>query len=210
MPKKLLKKFMPANDKVLHSKSMQYISEHILRAHVWHLNRRSASRAALIGLFFAFVPVPMQMIFAAIVCIYMRANLPLTLAFVWITNPITAAPIFYATYKVGAVLLGLPTYEFEFEFEMNMDGLGEVFSLIWKPLFLGSFLTGTAVAAIGYTTIDFLWRWKTIQRWHHRDRRRARCQRKAEKQLHKIELKQALQEQEEYKEEHKKEHNKKH
>ena len=160
---------MPDNDKVLHNKSLQFISEQISKAHVWHLNRRSASRAALIGLFFAFAPIPLQMVFAAIFCIYLRANLPLTLVFVWITNPITVAPIFYATYKIGAFILDVPTYEFEIE--MNMAWLSEKLTLIWKPLFLGSFLTGIAVAAIGYTTIDFLWRWKTLQRWHNREHR---------------------------------------
>ena len=170
MPKKFLKKFMPANDKIMHSRSMQFISEQVHKAHVWHLNRRSASRAALVGLFFAFVPIPMQMILAAIFCIFMRANLPLSIAFVWITNPVTAAPIFYATYKIGAYLLGLPTHEFELE--LNWAWLTAKLSLIWKPLFLGSLLTGIALAAIGYTTIDFLWRWTTVQRWHLRQKKR--------------------------------------
>lgn len=169
MPKKLLKKFMPANDKIMHNHSMQIISEQIKKAHVWHLTRRSASRAALIGLFFAFIPLPMQMALAAICCIYMRANLPLALAFVWITNPITSAPIFYATYKIGAFLLDSPTYHLDLE--LSMSELGETFVLVWKPLLLGSLLTGTALAAIGYTLIDFLWRWKTIQQWRHRNKR---------------------------------------
>ncbi len=161
MPQKLLKRLMPAKQKLMSNSSIQYLGNWILNANVWHFNRRSASRAVLIGIFWAFFPFPMQMIFAAIVCIYMRANLPLTMAFVWITNPFTAVPVFYATYRFGAMILGLPVNE-SFEFSM------EEFSVIWRPLLLGSIICGVSLSAIGYTVVDFLWRWRTIKRWEKR------------------------------------------
>jgi uncharacterized protein (DUF2062 family) len=168
MPKKFLKRFMPANDKFMQSRSMQFINNRVLNASVWHLTRRSASRAALIGLFFAFVPLPMQMVLAAIGCIYARANLPLAIAFVWLTNPLTTAPVFYATYKIGAEIMGIPALEFNPAGDINLGALGELLDLIWRPVLLGSVLVGLASGAIGYTLIDLLWRWKTVQRWRKR------------------------------------------
>lgn len=185
MPKKFLKRFMPANDKFMQSRSMQFINNRVLNASVWHLTRRSASRAALIGLFFAFVPLPMQMVLAAIGCIYARANLPLAIAFVWLTNPLTTAPVFYATYKLGAMIMGLPAQEFDLQFELGsfseavnrilqldfdffLSFFKKFLSISWQPILLGSILSGIAFGAIGYTLIDLLWRWKTVQRWRKR------------------------------------------
>ena len=68
---------------------------------LWHLNRHSAAGGFGIGLFFAFWPVPFQMWLSAFAAIPLRVNLPLSVATVWLTNPITMPPIFYGAYKVG-------------------------------------------------------------------------------------------------------------
>ncbi|WP_159217560.1 DUF2062 domain-containing protein, partial [Klebsiella pneumoniae] len=75
---------------------------------LWCLNRRSAAGAFAVGLFMAFVPLPSQMIMAAGLAIVLGVNLPLSIALVWITNPITMPVIFYFTYKLGAWLMGTP------------------------------------------------------------------------------------------------------
>ena len=46
-------------------------------ANLWHLNRRSASGAFGIGLFFAFWPFPFQMILVVMMAIPLRVNIPL-------------------------------------------------------------------------------------------------------------------------------------
>jgi uncharacterized protein (DUF2062 family) len=48
-----------------------------------------------VGLFCAFIPVPFQMLLAAPSAIIFSANLPVSIALVWITNPITMPPIFF-------------------------------------------------------------------------------------------------------------------
>lgn len=157
---------MPSKDKLTEGKTLRLFNEWIHKAHVWHLNRRSATRAVMIGLFFAFVPLPIQMFLAIAACIYLRANLPLAIAFVWLTNPLTIPPVFYATYRLGTLLLNLPTHDFAFE--MSWDWLLEKFAEVWEPLFLGSLVCGVAFAALGYTIVDLLWRHHTLKRWHNR------------------------------------------
>ena len=50
----------------------------------------------------AFLPVPFQMVLAALGALWRRVNLPLAVALICITNPLTMAPAFYLCYKVGA------------------------------------------------------------------------------------------------------------
>lgn len=55
------------------------------------------------------------MLLAAAVAIPLRVNLPLSVALVWLTNPLTMPPIFYGTYLVGVAVLGHEKQEFAFE-----------------------------------------------------------------------------------------------
>lgn len=169
MPRKALKKIMPNKDQVMQGKSMQMISDLLHKGGVWNFNRRYAARAVLIGIFCAFIPLPMQMFIAAVICILVKANLPLSIACVWITNPLTIAPIFYTTYRLGALILDLPVSDFDIE--LSFQWMQDELTRIWKPLILGSFICGLAFSALGYTVVDLLWRWSTIKRWHNRQNR---------------------------------------
>jgi hypothetical protein len=118
------------------------------------------------GLFFAFVPIPFQMILAAGAAILFRINLPLSVVLVWITNPVTIPAIFYFAYLVGNWTLGTPPQATEFEltikwFSASLNG-------IWRPLLLGSFICGTVSGLTGYVTIRLFWRWSTIKQWKER------------------------------------------
>lgn len=166
MAKKFLKRLSPSVHKVKGHSTLQLLGKRIHDAPIWHLNRRSASRAVMIGLFFAFMPIPFQMLPAAIVCIFARANLPLALVCVWITNPLTIAPIFYITYKLGALLLDVPIHDVEFQ--LSWQWMSARIGYLWRPVLLGSAICGTAAAAIGYTLVDLLWRRHTVHRWHQR------------------------------------------
>lgn len=44
-------------------------------------------RGLAVGAFYAFVPFPWQMLLAAITALWLRFNLPVAVAMVWITNP---------------------------------------------------------------------------------------------------------------------------
>ncbi len=174
MPKKLLKRLMPRQDQIMQNQSMQLISSVLQKADVWHFNRRYAARAVLIGVFCAFIPIPLQMLLAAVICIIVKANLPLSVAGVWMTNPLTIAPIFYSTYRLGALILDVPMTEFNIE--LSTAWMQQELSRIWQPLLVGSLLCGVAFSAMAYTLVDFLWRWSTVKKWRLRQVRRKKRQ----------------------------------
>nr|VFJ56048.1 MAG: hypothetical protein BECKFM1743A_GA0114220_101604 [Candidatus Kentron sp. FM]VFJ56072.1 MAG: hypothetical protein BECKFM1743C_GA0114222_101694 [Candidatus Kentron sp. FM]VFK11127.1 MAG: hypothetical protein BECKFM1743B_GA0114221_101684 [Candidatus Kentron sp. FM] len=136
---------------------------------LWHLNRNAVARGVSVGIFVAFVPVPFQMLLAAAIAIAIGCNLPIAVVFVWISNPVTIPPIFYAAYKVGAVLLDQApqTMEFQWTIEWMFAKLAD----IWQPLLLGSAVLGLAAATVGNLVVRMIWHLPVLRRWYMRQNR---------------------------------------
>lgn len=172
MPRKLLKRFMPSDKMIRDHKSLQLLSRFFHDPYLWHLNHRSVSGAFAVGLFMAFVPVPFQMVFAALAAIPLRVNLPISVALVWITNPITIPPIFYFVYQIGRLASGLPPQAVHFSF--STEWFLHELTAVWKPFLLGSFIVATLSSMIGFVSVRLFWRF-----WVLRERRNRRLKRQA-------------------------------
>ena len=135
---------------------------------LWHINRRSVSGAVSLGLFCAFIPVPFQMILAAIGAILFRVNILIAVPTVWISNPFTIPPLFYFCYLVGVWILGVDPGEFHFE--LTFEWLSNELALIWQPFLLGCLVVGTVSAIIGFLFIRLMWRYHIFQ--HIQDRKK--------------------------------------
>jgi uncharacterized protein len=162
MPRKLIRKYLPSDEKIKSMKSLRLVAPLITDHRLWHLHRRNMAKAAAIGVFFCFMPVPLQMILAAITAIILRANLPVSVVLVWISNPLTIPPMFYFCYKLGAWILSTPLYHFDFE--LSFHWLINMITLIWKPLLLGSFICAITGSIIAFFLVRILWRlWVVVQ-----------------------------------------------
>jgi uncharacterized protein (DUF2062 family) len=170
MPKKALKKLFPNPKTIQQHPSLQFLGTLLHEPNLWHLNRRSVSRAFLVGIFFAFMPMPFQMVAAAAVGVMVHSNLPISIGLVWISNPITIPPIFYFTYKVGASILEVPTRPFEIE--LSLDWAMHELGAIWEPLLLGSLICAVIFASIGFVGIRIFWRMHVINSWRQRQQKR--------------------------------------
>lgn len=159
--KKTLKRLSPDPEALKGHKNLGWLSKHLHDASLWNFNRRSISKAFAVGLFCAFVPVPFQMLLAAPGAVIFSANLPLSVALVWITNPITMPPIYYGCYKLGAWILDV---EIQQDFVMSLDYVWEVFEIIWQPFLLGCMVVSTLSAFIGYWIIQSIYRLKAYKR----------------------------------------------
>jgi uncharacterized protein (DUF2062 family) len=170
MPKKALKKLFPNPKTIQQHPSLQFLGTLLHEPNLWHLNRRSVSRAFLVGIFFAFMPMPFQMVAAVVVGVMVHSNLPISIGLVWISNPITIPPIFYFTYKVGASILEVPTRPFEIE--LSLDWAMRELGAIWEPLLLGSLICAVIFASIGFVGIRIFWRIHVISSWRQRQQKR--------------------------------------
>jgi len=165
---------MPDQQTIKEHKHLKIFGSLIHNPNLWHMNRRSVSGAFAVGLFCAFVPIPFQMILAAAIAIVVRVNLPISVALVWISNPITMPPMFYAAYKFGAFVLGeVPS---EVAFVLSWEWISTEMALIWEPFLLGCFIFGLISSFLSYCIIRLLWRLHIIRAWQERKNKKLKVQ----------------------------------
>lgn len=133
---------------------------------LWHWNKRTVAAAVLIGLFVAALPIPLQMLVAAAGAILFRANLPVAVSLVWLSNPVTILPLAWFCLTVGCTLLQIDTAIY---YNMQFGSVADAIQLSWKPLFLGSLLTGTVLGMTGYYLTLMLWRKKEQSLWNDQE-----------------------------------------
>ena len=155
MPKHLFRKIMPSMEQLRANKTLGCLGDWLYDPNLWHLNRRSAAGAFAVGLFMAWVPVPFQLL-AALTALLIHVNLPLSVALVWITNPLTIPPMFYFAYWLGTAIMGQPPAGFEFE--LSYEWLKDRLTQIWQPLMLGCAILAVLSSVIGYVGVRVFWR----------------------------------------------------
>ncbi len=170
MPKAIFRRFAPDRRSLRRYKALSILGDWLHDPNLWHLNRRSVSGAFAVGLFCAWMPVPFQMVLAALVALPLRVNLPLSVALVWVTNPVTIPVMFYGAYKVGAWMLG-DGVGVPFAPEVSWRWFVSVMAVSWRPFLFGSFVMAVFSAAAGYVGVLLFWRWHVTRQWKRRQRR---------------------------------------
>lgn len=167
-PRELLKRYLGDHTTRAKSRHSGWLGKRLHDAEIWHLGRRSVAGGVGLGFFLAFIPLPIQMLIAAPLALVFRVNLPVTMASLWITNPLTMAPMFLFAFKIGTWLTDRGAEISAIRFEASFDGMAAVFSEIWYPLLIGCLVCGISAAAVGNLAVRWLWR------AHLLSRRRAR------------------------------------
>ena len=170
MPKEALQKIVPSLATIRKIKGLSFLGDWIYASNLWHINRYSAAMAFFVGLFVAFMPIPGQTIAAAVLAVLLRCNLPLSVGLVFVSNPITLAPLFFMAYKIGALIIDVPLQHVEFE--LSIFWLSNSLAAIWKPFLMGCLICGLFCGCVGYFVISLLWRWRVTRLWKERKRKR--------------------------------------
>lgn len=169
MPRKLLRKILPSAGYVRNLSGMSRFTHWLRDENLWHINRRSVSLGAAIGLFFCYWPIPFQMVPTLVAAMLIRANLPISIGLVWISNPLTMLPMYTPAYMLGSWILGerVPPVA-----EMTFATLGRNLEALW----LGCLIFGSVLALAGWALVRMYWHWSVQYSWHLR-RKRRRCPR---------------------------------
>ncbi len=174
MSRKFFRRITPSRATINKHRALRLFRHWLENPNLWHLNRYSASSAVFIGLLIAFIPFPMHLPAAALAAIWWRANLPITVTVIWVSNPLTMPAQFYMAYKLGSLLLERAPLELQFEF--SWQWFSTEFAHIWQPLLLGCLICGLTAAFLGAALVRIAWRIQVIARWRARQRYRAHSQ----------------------------------
>lgn len=151
---------MPTREQMERSR---WVPKSVLRSELWRFTRRSVPRAVALGLLVGILLPFAQIIFAAILSLPVRANVPIAALTTFVTNPFTTPLIWAAAYQLGSTLLHID----------NQAGgaIDRLFALtdIWsaiewltsegRSLALGLVIVAVVSASLGYLLSGWVWRW---------------------------------------------------
>ena len=73
----IFKRYIPRKKNVESSAAVRLFAEYLHDPNIWHIHRRSSAGGAAIGVFCAFIPLPIQTLSAAGLSIIFKMNLPI-------------------------------------------------------------------------------------------------------------------------------------
>ena len=118
------------------------------------VNRRMVTRGVAVGLFWGFIPMPMQMLAVMATTPFLRFNVPIAISMVWLSNPFTMPPMYYVEYLTGNFILG---QEGIADIELTMEWFKENIGDIFIPLYVGTAFYSVIVTGAIYFLLNWLW-----------------------------------------------------
>ncbi len=142
---------------------------------LWLWERRGIAVGAAWGVTIAFAPLPMQTLFAALACVWRRANLPFGILSCWVSIPGYQLLVWPLQWWVGALLFrffGCDSGASASVISEAASQLGNGWAAIWAPLreislplLMAEFLFGCLVTC---TALWFLTQWFILLIWRPR------------------------------------------
>jgi uncharacterized protein (DUF2062 family) len=162
----------PSREEVLASPWLKPFGERIRHSELWRFTRRSVPRGVFAGLLVGiFLMVPgLQIVGAALLCVPLRANIPIAAAMTFLSNPLTTPFFLYAAIEVGEKI-GFHTDLASF---LALRGKSVTLWIQWllsdaaPALVSGLFLIGLGLALVGYIVSLVGWRWWVGRKWRQR------------------------------------------
>lgn len=158
------------------SKIGKILEKYKIPREYFSINRRSVSRGVLVGLFWGFIPMPMQMLAVIMTTPFLRFNVPIAISMVWLSNPLTMPEMYYMEYKTGNLLLGRPGID---HVELTLDWFSRHWSDIVVPLYVGTAFYSIVVSYLIYLLINWLWI-RSVKKEKHRKEQERRKKKTAE------------------------------
>ncbi len=133
------------------------------------INRRMITRGIAIGLFWGFIPMPLQMLAVMAVTPFIRFNVPIAISMVWLSNPLTMPPMYYMEYLTGNLILGRDGVE---NIELTLEWFSQNMGDIFIPLYVGTAFYSIVVSGLIYLIFNWLWilSVKDERKKHHKAR----------------------------------------
>jgi uncharacterized protein (DUF2062 family) len=166
MPRQFFRKFQPIAERLRGSWYFRLLGPRITDSRLWGLNRRAITAAFGAGVAIAFIPLPAHPLLGLIAAVIWRLNIPAMIGTLLLLNPLTAVPVYFVAYRVGALLLGV--HPGHFTFELSWDWLQTGLGNLWKPFLLGCLVCAVVGGYLAYRAMELAWRLSTLNRLNAR------------------------------------------
>ena len=181
---RIARRLLPHPDALMQTRSLRWLGRYLsTRPWLWVAHRRRVALGVALGLGVGVIPLPTQMLLAALLAIVFRANVAAAVAATWLTNPFTLVPIWGLAIWLGEMASG----------HEGPIATPEMLDIVWSqpatwgptlwawvqalghPLLVGLPLAGLVLGAAAYVLVYFGW-WAVIrgERWRRLSSRRRR------------------------------------
>lgn len=157
-----LRAHLPEREQLLANRWLRWLSPWLTHPALWRWSRRGVALGTALGVFFGLLIPLAQIPASAAAAIVLRANLPVAAASTLVTNPLTFGPIYFAAYRLGALITGesVPSAE---QVEVHVpvaddSGLWERINALGKPLLAGLAILATLAGLLAYLVVSVGWR----------------------------------------------------
>ena len=167
---------MPTREQMARSRWVRPFAGRVLRSELWRFTRRSVPRGVALGMLVGIIVPFAQILFASLLCLTVRANVPVASLTTFVTNPVTTPLIWVFAYKVGSWLLQVDAMTVVAPVNSAIEHRQFDDMLTWLTgatlvTAFGLVVVAVVAAALSYLATSFGWRW-----WIAR-KRRARIER---------------------------------
>lgn len=181
MPRKWLRRIIPHPTQIREHRHLRWASAWLTHHNLWHINRYSVAGGVAAGMIGGLIPLPLQMLVAAILALIFRVNLPVAVATTWLSNPLTWPFIFVIAVAIGQPFAGEGRTQIvtEFHFDWGRQSLAEFIPAFWDWLLglgwafvIGDIMLAALLAVLGYFAVHLAWRLHLLAYLRRRERRR--------------------------------------
>jgi len=172
---------MPTREQMEGNRFIKPFAHRVLKSELWRFTRRSVPRGVALGLLVGIIVPFAQILFAALLSVSVRANVPIAALTTFVTNPVTTPLIWVAAYWVGSLLLRIDAATVVAPVNTAMEQTDLQQALTWLTgatlvTAFGLVVIAVVSASLSYVLSVWVWRWWTARKWARRRARRARLQ----------------------------------
>lgn len=154
---------VPTRETLAANRWVRPFASTVLRSDLWVFNRRSVPRGVALGLFVGLMIPLAHFAVAALIAVFVRANIPAALLATFIGFPLIYVAIVAAAYRIGELILHLDAMTGVAPIAETMqhtqtDHLLQRLTGAGLDTAFGLFVIATVLASLGYLVTSFVWR----------------------------------------------------
>src|SRR6187549_1894854 len=161
---------MPTREQMAGNRFIRPFAHRVLRSELWRFTRRSVPRGVALGLLVGIIVPFAQILFAALLSVSVRANVPLAALTTFVTNPFTTPLIWVAAYWVGSWLLRVDAATVVAPVNTAIEQTDLQHFLEWLTgatmvTAFGLIVIAIVTAALSYLVSGWIWRGVVARKW---------------------------------------------